>query len=151
MSYLSDVPSKAIRQALADLDYCEHNGYRVNMRLWHTHSEDDGVCEVCLAGATLAREYGTTLGDVGLLGTFDYPEFITNKHLGLDAFRVGRIWGGVWYFRLTGPRIPIVNRHSTVAVEGLSEYRWIPQYSESAAQFKDHMCRLVDDLAGVGL
>ena len=61
---LSDIPSVAIRQALADLRKCEADErYVIEMGAWH-EPISNGRCEVCLAGAVVAQRNGVPLNQV---------------------------------------------------------------------------------------
>lgn len=52
---LSDKPSEAIAQALADFEWVEKSRkFKVDMDVWY---EPNGVCSVCLGGSVLARHH----------------------------------------------------------------------------------------------
>ncbi len=52
---LPDKPSELIRLALNDLALCAADpNYSIEMYEWHK-PRDDGVCQVCLAGAVMAK------------------------------------------------------------------------------------------------
>ena len=65
MKELSKKLSEATRQSLDDLKACEDDPrYRIFMGSWHSpepngfKKKDDAVCEVCLAGAVMAKRLG---------------------------------------------------------------------------------------------
>lgn len=99
---LPDKPSALIRVALDDLGVIENSPeYRVDMRVWHYPVEDNegeftGVCEVCLAGAVMARLSGFNPAlDLTPHPACGYSLDLTNKLLALDWFRAGQIDEGL--------------------------------------------------------
>lgn len=59
---LSSILSIAIRQAVEDLKKCEvDDRYVIEMSDWHVHAVT-GKCEVCFAGAVMAKRLGVEPG-----------------------------------------------------------------------------------------
>ena len=97
---LPKTPSALIRLALADLRAIEADDrYEVFMRGWHGPITDDRgqkVCEVCLAGAVLAKTIGVEpherIYDDDLAG---YGSSVQGALLALDYFRLGMMTAGL--------------------------------------------------------
>ena len=86
MSQLPDKPSELIRTALDDLVLCEKDDrYVINMHKWHDFRYR---CEVCLAGAVIAKELGAD--PETSYSTFNFREE-SRKLRALDEFRTGYI------------------------------------------------------------
>ena len=84
---LPDKPSELIRLALADLALCAADpNYRIDMGEWHM--PEHGVCQVCLAGAVMAKSLNASRADE--LYSADFPEN-RQKIKALDAFRDGLV------------------------------------------------------------
>lgn len=84
---LPDKPSELIRLALADLALCAADpNYRIDMGQWHM--PEDGVCQVCLAGAVMAKTLNASRADY--LCPEDFPEN-RKKIKALDDFRDGLV------------------------------------------------------------
>lgn len=107
---LSDTPSKALRQALADLEIIEKDDrYRVDMWAWHApanqlnwtseEESEQNKCHVCLAGAVLARN-GAAEPDEHVWMSAVEPKLFAQMEA-IDMFRRGaiesglRLWTGV--------------------------------------------------------
>lgn len=85
---LSDIPSVAIRQALADLAECETDSrYEIYMKTWH--DPKDGVCFVCLSGSVLAKRFGVSPREHIDVQSCIVPS--RNMLMALDEFRMGYI------------------------------------------------------------
>lgn len=60
---LPDLLSDLLVVGLADLKACENDAdYRIKMTDWHKPIEH-GLCEVCMAGAVMAKTLGTNIGE----------------------------------------------------------------------------------------
>jgi len=95
---LSNVPSEALLQALADLEAAEKDDrYVVDMGVWHAPAElvgfttDEektaGKCYLCMAGAMLRARGGVGPTDDVLIGKL--PDDIQEKLKAIDYFRMG--------------------------------------------------------------
>lgn len=85
-------PGDLIRLAILDLlEIRERQGYSINMERWHSLIEPFDICEVCLAGAVMAR----TLHAPKNLNGFEFIALqetslrIKKQLRALDYFRVG--------------------------------------------------------------
>ena len=84
---LPDKPSELIRLALADLALCAADpNYRIDMGEWH--KPEHGVCQVCLAGAVMAKSLNASRA--AELCSSDFPEN-SQKILALNDFRMGDV------------------------------------------------------------
>lgn len=90
MSILPDKISELIRVALYDLEQCERDDrYRIEMMDWHVPDEvgvEDPVCEVCLAGAVMAKRLGISPHFYAGAGTIQEE---SHKLTALDALGRG--------------------------------------------------------------
>lgn len=132
---LPDKPSELIRVALADLVKVERSPkYVVNMEDWHVPIIS-GVCEVCFAGAVMAK---TLEADRDV---FFNPEDmmsmdIEHKLIALDYFRMGDASCRMDYMGL-----PADDNHD----------RDIAEYEDDPKAFKKDMRKLAKDLEKEGL
>lgn len=127
---LSDIPSIAIRQALADLAKCEADPkYRIYMRAWH--DPKDGVCLVCLAGSVLAKRFGISPREhIDVARGCVVPS--RNMLMSLDDFRMG-------YMRIALMRLKR-------ELGDLPEYINIKSYHSDKVAFYRDMHALTNDL-----
>jgi hypothetical protein len=59
--FLECKPSELLAIALKDLIKCERSPkFRIDMAEWVSQDEEEGVCEVCLAGAALVKTLNVT-------------------------------------------------------------------------------------------
>lgn len=138
---LSKTPSKAIRQALRDLESLEGDpSYRIDMGKWHQPmgSGEGVVCSVCLAGAAIANAVRDpsvycTPSSIGYFG-----EELGSRLLGLDDFRSGDVNEGLRRFDKHLPK-------------GMRPTRDIERYEVNPEKFKKGMMKLADDLEKRGL
>lgn len=141
MSKLPDKPSELIRMAIDDLEKVEADTkYSVRMGVWHSPSLDS--CEVCLAGAVMAKTLETPVEN------FEYPTgFSATVHakLGaLDSFRSGHVidafvtLGYCDYDEVPGD---ILDVHKGVTVVS---------YEDDPEAFKVDMLVLANSLEGIG-
>lgn len=102
---LSEKPSEAIKQALEDLKACiEDPNYIINFTDWHSpryvdHTDQFGngidrkVCEVCFAGAVMAKTFECPIEEEIAPSAFDKR---TEKMFSaLDNFRAGNVESGL--------------------------------------------------------
>lgn len=109
MTELPDLPSALIRLAVHDLELVESDSrYRVSMDYWHrpntsifgcTLSFDFKYCNVCLAGAVLAKSIG--VAPDAIMRLCDLEPVVSNKMVALDNFRVGKINRALSYMNHT--------------------------------------------------
>lgn len=146
-SALPDTLSGLLEVALRDLEAVEADpNYRVNMQVWHQFSESTLCCEVCLAGAVMAKSLGLPpdgrTGDMGLWETEERKHLLSleRKLNALDSLRKGQVWTA--YYMMLGADVPVGLHHLT---------REIPTYSANPDAFKAAMRQLLADLKGAGL
>ena len=137
---LPDKPSELIRLALRDLFYVAYDpDYAINMNYFHTGCLDpawDGKCQVCFAGAVMAKTLNVPVDRHAIPEDFDDD---TNYKLdALDSFRDGLIDMGL---DVLGLRTP----------EGMESARDIEVFRDNPMQFHDDMESLANDLEGYGL
>lgn len=143
--HISDKPSEALRQAVNDLEKCEQDErFEIDMNNWAKMV--CGVCQVCLAGAMLVQQCG--IPDEGL-EFHNLPDDIAGKMWGIDAFRVGRLWDGVAWFKEGGYSIASGAQRGD-RVEGLPEYVDVQGYHYSPVVFKEQMRGIADKLEKAG-
>lgn len=132
---LPDKPSELIRVALADLAKVERSKkYRVEMGTWH--EPVDGVCEVCLAGAVMAKTLKSYPNET-LWADTDFDDDTKNKLLALDFLRQGEV-------------VEALEQLGFDDHEHIHDYD-IVSYHTDRNEFKDDMRHLADDLEKVGL
>lgn len=138
---ISDTPSIAIRQALTDLEAIEKDKrYDVNMNSYHSATEFGTTCEVCFAGAVIARSGNEPTMEI-------VPEMFTKKVSGklhgLDDFRQGHIYEGLQEFGIKEDKIPLVLKVS-LAID-------LADYDRNKKQFKKDMLQIACELEKFGL
>lgn len=143
-SQLPDKPSSLILVALADLAKVEKSRkYQVDMGIWHEPGSiaRGNRCQVCLAGAVMARSLGADPK-----ASFDPSSFPleSDKLSALDCFRTGAIRAGLACFGLRHDRAQMLKDEFEDS-EG-----WAPSYEERSA-FKRYMRRLAKFFASKGL
>jgi hypothetical protein len=135
---LPSKPSALILLALKDLASVERlkNKYRVNMKQWL--AQKGGKCNVCLAGAVMARSLN--LKPKNDRGTFyDMTPSQQNKMFALNSFRVGCIHDGLREMGIDAPY-------------GLNSlHRTFPEYKRGRHEFQDAMLEMVSVLKSFGL
>lgn len=137
---LSSVPSKLIRQAVEDLIACEQDdNYAIEMTFWHTPSlkeDTNAFCEVCFAGAVMAKSIGLGTSEQGALFLRECSVETESKLRALDHFRVGNVDKGLMLMgSLPG------------AVDDFSS----PEYKNDPEGFKSAMLDLADRLEKQGV
>jgi len=151
---LSNKPSQAIKQAVADLTAVEKlkKQYIVDMNGWHdpedTYSpvtkQETRKCAVCFAGSVIARAGNDPAREIY---PESFPESVANKLIALDSFRLGDILGGLETWGIT--KIPLIlqNRDSWESSATLD----ITEYEEDPKQFKKDMLEVASNLEKLGL
>lgn len=132
---LPDKPSALIRLALRDLEAVERmpKRYRIDMYAIHDPA-DDGVCEVCFAGAVMARSFKLPPDKLSM------PRDVTNepeKLWALDSFRRGFVENAFQEMDRERP-------------DGVPPAYRVPDYSHSPSRFKASMRRIATRLAKHG-
>lgn len=132
---LPDKPSELIRLALADLALCAADpNYRIDMTDWH--SPDNGVCQVCLAGAVMAKSLNAP--PAAGLHWIDFPDN-SHKIESLNDFRMGDV----------GRALAVLD----IDVPDDGDYvfnRTITPYDKDPDAFMADMRHLADDLDAAG-
>lgn len=132
---LPDKPSELIRVALFDLEACERDPlYRVEMDDWH--APKNGVCEVCLAGATLAKRFNAPRDEH--LDPGDFGNDVEEKLYALNEFRVGFVASGLGDMGLDIPDEMLGSVH-------------VPDYRTNPDAFKVAMRAIANELEDHGL
>lgn len=89
--------STTIRVALKDLTKVEASKkYKVYMGDWHSPDEEQGICEVCFAGAVMAKTLGCH--PTKHQEPQNFEEDVMNKLFAVDRVRVGDIQRAVHTF-----------------------------------------------------
>jgi hypothetical protein len=142
-------PSELLRLAMHDLTLIEKDpNYKVNMSVWHTGSNSlFPACEVCLAGAVMAKSLGVRRRGVYTPKKCNIPvidafrEIQTEDKLrALDAFRTGHIGGAL---TLLG--------YDPIDYQKLIPRRKPSYYDEEPEQFHIDMETIAKDLEAAGL
>jgi hypothetical protein len=139
---ISNKPSVAIRQAVADLEAIEKMPeFMIDMNMYFGKLEDEngnpkGKCAVCFAGAMIAR----AKNDPNIYIEPDrFPNKTRDKLYGLDRFRAGYISDGLEMFGIK--KLPSLLAHD---VE-------VPEYYDNKSRFKKKMLEISDQLKAFGL
>lgn len=130
-------PSSLIELALKDLALVEKDPkYRVNMYGWHSGSiGHSGVCDVCLAGAVMAKTLKVRrITDRNPDGFKD--QRTSSRLKALNMFRIGFV--DFAFHRLSKKNKGVKDRQ-------------IVQYDTNKILFKNQMNELIKDLKAVGL
>lgn len=145
-------PSELIRVGLRDLRAVEADPqYRVNMWAWHQMDEQRETCQVCMAGAVLAKTLGRRptqdLGTPDELG----PDTAAKMHA-LDLFRTGDLVGGLC--TLGTENLDIDDETAEEAHEefhdGVEDYVF-PEHGADPEEFHAAMERMADLLESYSL
>ncbi len=127
---LPEKPSELIRLALHDLKLTEKDPrYQVDMGSWHQRNSMSGKCEVCFAGAVLAKSI--KLKPYVDYRVIDFDEVNGSKLAALDAFRKGLIEYALH-------ELGIYN-HKFKDVE-------VPEYDENPSMFKKSIRKIATKL-----
>ena len=138
MEKLPNTLHELLSLALKDLKKCEKDDdYKIEMSVWHEPNQGTniGVCEVCLAGAVMAK---TLLED-----PYEdkwpnlYPEEIKNKLRAIEDIRTFDIKSA--YERII--KVEIVQPEKYQALDSL-EYRLREEFKKTFARMvtKPHLC-----------
>ena len=133
---LPDKPSELLELALSDLEKVERSPrYEVSMNTWHRPTKG-GVCEVCMAGAVMAKTIKTDRFE-----QFTDEDFETDakkKLIALNDFREGSLDIGLKTLGIDHPRFLA----SEIDVTG---------YHDDPKEFKKDMRAVIKALKGEGL
>lgn len=141
---LSDLLELAVR----DLTAVEKlKSYKVNMADWHVVPNESfsGKCEVCFAGAVLARTCKLNkLTDDGYQFVFSRGKALEGKMVALDLLRLGDIHQAIREAHGLGAMYDAIGK-------GISETVSVTQYStRNKDRFKSQMRKLAKDLRAAG-
>lgn len=140
-SRLPKLPSDCLALALNDLRKVERSEkYEVNMNNWHVPHCAYSKCEVCLAGAVMAKTLGADPKVWTAPSKFSDPE--GNRLAMIDSLRTGRVCEAIKYW-------PGLRRHERNRWKG--QERYIPSYSYNRVGFFREVGKLARELKGVGL
>ena len=134
-------PSMLITLAIEDLARCKADlSYFVDMSDWHVPKSETEVCEVCLAGAVMAKSLGARR--TGFYIPIDFNASASNSLGALDLFRKGRVAEGLRYLGYNP------------TTDEIGPYRLITGYInedyEGYDQFVSEMLQLAADLEDAG-
>ena len=128
--------SDLINLALDDLEECEKDpNYHINMLLWHCPDERAGYCEVCLAGAVMAKTLDAS--PACAVNPCNFPYHVMNCLKALESVREG------W---ITEALITLEQAHDEKSVEV-----FVPPYRPNPIGFKDTLRDLALTLREKGL
>ena len=135
---LPDKPSDLLELALYDLAKVERSRkYEVAMSGWHNLDQQRDVCQVCLAGAVMAKSLHfkrTQTSWENLSGT------TVKKFFTLDMLRTGKVANAIREMNLSPADWG----------REFSHYRLIPSYDSDPAGFREALDKLVLDLREKG-
>lgn len=125
-------PSELIRLAVADLVKCEKNlGYKIHMGHYHFNDED-GICNICLAGAVMAQSLKCPISITRSPSYYNVQKIL----YALDCFRCGTVDISFCY----------------MGIDTKNFYnREITQYRVDKNKFKEEILALAYDLEKDGL
>ena len=145
--------SIAIPQAVEDLTSCERSSrYKIDMTVYHRGCDDFrndigiDACEVCFAGATIARRTDSKHSQSKYPG--DFPREV-NMLFALDRVRRGNLVGAGMCLSFGKKKID-----KLIALGNRSLHRrWLRRnsYQNDPRQFKQHLLALADELKEIGL
>ncbi len=121
----------ALKQAFDDLKWCENQPekFSVNMSRW-VGPRDGGGCEVCLAGAVMARRLNATKFNKRALSGKHVP---TQQMLfALDALRRGKVTAACYWI--------------SNGSDGNALNRYVTDYHEDKSKWWSEMRKLLTDL-----
>lgn len=134
MKKLPKTPSKLLAIALTDLVKVERSKkYVVAMNTWHLANDPDR-CQVCLAGAVMAK---TLKADDQLTLEPDHFGINSEKLQAINYFRVG-------YIEQACAVLEIRNKLEADVIS-------MPSYENSPQEFKKQMRKMIKTLAKVGM
>lgn len=149
MKTLPNKPSELIRVALADLRECEDDpNYDIHMSSWHTFNNVTAKCQVCLAGAVMAKTFEVPLRKA--MGPDD-PEFnsgqqVAFKLFALDQIREGKIYHGVWTIMAADIKTKDIEKIRKVEWDNLP----IPHHRIDREGFHKTLQKVADGLEAIG-
>ena len=143
---LPDRPSLLIALALDDLELARQDpNYEINMADWHVPNHAKGTCEVCLAGAVLAKtlRIEKSTDYISLSFTNGNGEKIT----ALDYFRSGYMNEAIDCF------VSLKGRFGKRYLKHIGKLKEMPvtQYDENPNQFVKDMDEMRLKLESLGL
>lgn len=148
---LPNAPSELILTALADLEWCEKQpDLHINMRHWITPISMGGVCQVCLAGASLVRTCGVRPAacdpfDLACLEVTNPKQSnLRHKMLALNSFRHGSVMSGL-LFLIDEEWIPRAAKKEFTDCVKICPYHLSPEL------FKKQLLQLAERLRAHGL
>lgn len=142
---LPDLPSQLIRVSLRDLRKVEKDeGYRVNMGDWHCGDEGLQPCEVCMAGAVMAKTLKVERSQNASPYSFDSS--VAGKLLAIDFLRNGDVASAIDTLSVNHRQ-----RHTRRRKMKDRGMRGVVDYHVDPARFRREMLRLARDLEAVGL
>lgn len=156
---LPDKPSELLILAMTDLEACENDpNYRINMDHWCNYEDTNNgrVCEVCLAGAFLAKStkylpmqpnvtnVTASYRDHMLEANGKIPVKIKDKMSAIDEFRCGYLVNGLNWLDIPVPdSIPDSFNISYFTLSNMSRNK--------REEWKLHMCTIIGILKAEGL
>jgi hypothetical protein len=137
MKKLPKTPSKLLRIALTDLMAVEKSKkYRIDMGMWHHGAVEGGQkCEVCMAGAVMAKTLKVPDDEWRDPGDFNSSD-ITKKLFAINLLRVGNISEACYFLGVKNKanmQVPVIS------------------YDDSPKEFKKDMRKLIKTLEKAGM
>ena len=137
---LPDKPSDCLELALKDLANAERRkNVSINMDTYHTYSEFENECLVCLAGSVMI---GTLKGKIDdkSIDTDSFGDNNGYKLIALDEFRTGDVQSGLKYFSHLFKKVDFIPKDFDAT-----------SYHVDKMKFKREMRKLVRNLRKCGL
>ena len=145
---LPDSPAELVRLALSDLAKIEADPYyivRPMMDIWHFTQYHGGYekCEVCFAGAVMAKTLGADIMEDLAPGAFNAQDGV--KLMALDAFREGHLMQGIgWLMDADANLIA-----GMMNLENVPEIQKVCPYREDPEAFKADMEKVAVTLESI--
>lgn len=137
---LPDVASQLIYLAIEDLIKTEKDeDYSINMSLYHGWGFCVVGCQVCLAGAVMAKTLECDYSEDFIPSDFPYSNEL--KLRALDYFRVGEVWAALGVLNIDRTKLDGLDLRSVT----------ITPYAYSPECFIEDMLALAGTLDGIGL
>lgn len=149
MKTLPNKPSELIRIALADLRECEADpNYDIHMSSWHQFNNVTRKCQVCLAGAVIAKTFDLPIKKAISPSDFELSggERTSFKLYALDQIREGKIYDGVWTIMVGDIKIEDIKKIRKVEWDNTP----IPHHRIDREGFHTTLHKVANELEAIG-